>query len=297
VLRQFRKDTNEYTRIFSRVDMSVDLDPNNKTWYDKHNKMALHRFRTCAGDWRVKHTAWDNSELAVLHRKINADILKDGLDAFDSKFNKAFISAMTDKVNAVGGKARGVLSVATRLRRRKGPIFELLGRAQAMKARIQAGENVPKTERYPPEAIAIPAEGQGEGEAEDQDGDEEEGAEGANEEVGGDETQDHDKATGSLGDLSVEELQGIENDNVAEAKRRSLKAHDNVEDFADTDTDAVPRSHLRKGKRTHSHSEQQTEHKRPRTKAGDDIAMAEARARAQAPLEEESDDDEMFMRG
>jgi hypothetical protein len=286
VLRQFRKDTNEYTRLFDRTDMLQGLDPNNKVWFDKHNKQARQRFRNYAGEIAVEHTAWSAAEVAVLYREINAVVLKTGLDSFSRKFKAAFIQTVTDGVNAIGGKNRGVRSVGTRLRRQKGPIFELSERAQALKTRIDGGEKVSKDERYPKEAIEIPkdTEGQDQGEAEDQDE-----AEGDDDEDDY-EAQDQEEGIDNLGESSTEELQRLEDQFVKEAMCRSMNDDDDVQDYADAE--AIFRMRFRKGKRRHSHGEEETENKRQRSKEEDDAAQAEAKARARAPVEQADEDEE-----
>lgn len=156
VLRQFRSDTNEYTRLYDRTDMLLGLDPNNKQWLYGYNKMINQSFRRYTGVKKVKHTFWTAAELEVMYKAVNKMVAEKGLDAFNFKFKKQFITTVMEGVNEAGGNARGFDTVSTKVRRRDGPIFDLLARAQALKARIQAGEQVWKEERYPEEAIAMP---------------------------------------------------------------------------------------------------------------------------------------------
>jgi hypothetical protein len=176
--------------------------------------------------------------------------------------------------------ARSVDGLHSLLRRNKGPIFDLLGRAKAMKARVDGGEDVPDDERYPEEAIPIPAgtDGQEDGEAED-------GANGGGESggTGHDESEtqdDEDVSGGEEDDAGAGEED--EDHFVQDTMRRCITDAVDIADYPLTE--AALRSQFRKRKR--DEPRKVSKNKRPHT------TKAEAMARDPVAADEDEDDTE-----
>lgn len=112
-----------------------------------------------------------------MYKAVNTMVAEKGLDTFNFKLKKTFITTVMEDVNKAGANARGFDTVSTKVRRRDRSIFDLLARAQPSKAKIAAGEQVSKEELYSEEAIAMPEDG----------GDQEEGGEDS---AGDDEAED-----------------------------------------------------------------------------------------------------------
>jgi hypothetical protein len=228
----------------------------------------------------VVHKLWQAEELAVVYRAINGVVCENGLDAFCLRFSRGFVRTLTVRTNAVRGLARSVDGLHSLLRRKKGPIFDLLGRAKAMKARVDGGEDVPDDERYPEEAIPIPAgtDGQEDGEAED-------GANGGGESggTGHDESEtqdDEDVSGGEEDDAGAGEED--EDHFVQDAMRRCMTDAVNIADYPLTE--AALRSQFRKRKRDEPRKVSRS--KRHHT------TKAEAMARDPVAADEDQDDTE-----
>lgn len=103
----------------------------------------------------------------MLCREINRVIREHGLDGYDKLAGKAFSVSILDKINAVHESSRPFDSVGSMMRRRKGPIADLIQRGKDVKAQLDAGETLSKEERYAKEALRIPTTS---GTAEDEDG-------------------------------------------------------------------------------------------------------------------------------
>jgi hypothetical protein len=154
-LRQFRSATNEYTRVTANTGLFKNYDPNNHEF--------LRMYNCWANQWQPRHTGkvsitkvmWSSEELAVLFCEINKLLKKKGILKYKEIHKAEFNNTVTDKINDMTNGSRKGESVASMLRRTKGPVFELVKRAEDIKKRVNDGERLLKKELFPKEAIAM----------------------------------------------------------------------------------------------------------------------------------------------
>jgi hypothetical protein len=116
-----------------------------------------------ANQWQPRHTGkvsitkvmWSIEELAVLFCEINKLLKKKGILKYKEIHKAEFNNTVTDKINDMTNGSRKGESVASMLRHTKGPVFELVKRAEDIKKRVNDGERLLKKELFPKEAIAM----------------------------------------------------------------------------------------------------------------------------------------------
>jgi hypothetical protein len=98
---------------------------------------------------------WKTGELVALFTEINKLLKKEGILKYKAIHMGAFKNMVTNKINKATNGSRKGESVASMLRRTKGPVFELIEHAENIKKRVGEGERLPKKVLFPEEAIAI----------------------------------------------------------------------------------------------------------------------------------------------
>jgi hypothetical protein len=98
---------------------------------------------------------WLSEELAMLFGEINKLLKKKGILQYKEILVAKFNNMVTDKINDTTNGTRKGQSVASMLRRTKGPFFELIERAKDIKKREKGGKRLLKNELFPEEAVAM----------------------------------------------------------------------------------------------------------------------------------------------
>jgi hypothetical protein len=163
VFRRFCSTTHKYEQIHTNAAKLAGIDPNDKGWQYAYNKWIdqMRRRRDAAYIKEVSKDHWSHAERRALYGAINAFVRRAGLAALGfgagTAMGSAHVSAMTEAVNKAGGKGRlrdAVKSqIASAHRRKNKAIFDLLARAEVLRARVARGEKVRRDEMYPEEAI------------------------------------------------------------------------------------------------------------------------------------------------
>jgi hypothetical protein len=155
VLRQFRRATNEYVRVTANMGLVQNCNPNNYEFLRVFNRWANQWNRRHTGKGSVAKMMWKTGELVVLFTEINKLLKKEGILKYKAIHMGAFKNMVTNKINKATNGSRKGESVASMLRRTKGPIFELIEHAEDIKKRVHEGERLPKKVLFPEAAIAI----------------------------------------------------------------------------------------------------------------------------------------------
>jgi hypothetical protein len=163
VFRRFCSTTHKYEQIHTNAAKLAGIDPNDKGWQYAYNKCIdqMRRRRDAAYVKEVSKDHWSHAERRALYGAINAFVRRAGLAALGfgagTAMGSADVSAMTDAVNKAGGKGRlrdAVKSqIASTHGRKNNAIFDLLARAEGLRARVARGEKVRRDEMYQGEAI------------------------------------------------------------------------------------------------------------------------------------------------
>lgn len=185
VLRKFLTSTNEYVSIGENLGLLATVDPNDQVWARKYNSWIQQWNRRSTKAVTVTRKHWSDDEIATLYREVNKVVRKHGLDAYDRLTKTSFAESNIVKINAVRGLSRPTESVASMMRRKKGPIFDLIQRGKGIKARLDAGEILRNEERYPEDALPVAAasDTQTDADNEEEEAEAEEDVEGEEEEV------------------------------------------------------------------------------------------------------------------
>lgn len=169
--RRLDRDTHAYQDIYVNTNILKNVNPNNKRFRTSYNKWVLQfaRRRDPSYTAKIVRVHWNTAERHALYTAINTFCAKLGLHRFgftdDCKLSTAQMQSMADAVNNAHNPLRmaprGVDAVRGQIvsAHDKSPpknkaVFELLARANALRARIASGEAVARAERKP--AFAIP---------------------------------------------------------------------------------------------------------------------------------------------
>ncbi|KAH7083136.1 hypothetical protein BKA63DRAFT_502299 [Paraphoma chrysanthemicola] len=165
LLSMFDADTHQYLDFRLNLAKVKDADPNDDTWRTSFNKWVGQVVRRNTDKKLVVRDPWTAEELAVLFEAINASVYIGGMEtvAVDKLLrasNKVFFQDIAVDVNKVLNRMRTFEAVRAFVRNqitktRSGALFDLTQRAMKIKARIDAGKDIPRNERYPEEAIPI----------------------------------------------------------------------------------------------------------------------------------------------
>jgi hypothetical protein len=162
VFRRFNSITNKYEDIHISLKKLENIDPNDKAFAHAYNKWLdqIKRRRDSEYQKTVSKDHWSAAERRALYTAINAVVRTNGLDAFPSSgihMGKAGMQSIANAVNAVGGSNRRPDAVRSQINSshatKNKAIFELMAVANALRDRLDRGEDVPDAERYPAEAI------------------------------------------------------------------------------------------------------------------------------------------------
>ncbi|KAF1911436.1 hypothetical protein BDU57DRAFT_103930 [Ampelomyces quisqualis] len=165
LFRRFNETTNKYEEIYMNKKKLANVDPNEKLYQYGYNKWIDQIIRRRDSTYvKVVHKDhWSIKERQALFSAVNDYVRRNGLRRFGFdegvKMSKEEMQTMTAAVNAVNGKSRQVDAVRSQIHsshvRKNKAIFELLARAREMRERLARGEKVPRTERYPDQAIPL----------------------------------------------------------------------------------------------------------------------------------------------
>jgi hypothetical protein len=120
LLRLFRSATNEYARATTNMGLFKDCDPNSHEFSRLYNRWAKRRHTR---QIPVPKVRWLSEELAVLFGEINKLLKKKGILQYKEILTAKFNNMVTDKINDTTNGTRKGQSVASMLRRTKGPFL------------------------------------------------------------------------------------------------------------------------------------------------------------------------------
>ncbi|KAH7093154.1 hypothetical protein FB567DRAFT_544542 [Paraphoma chrysanthemicola] len=165
LLRMFDADTHQYLGFRLNIAKVRDADPKDDAWRTSFNKWVSQLVRRNTERKVVVRDHWTTEELAVLFKAINASVYTNGMetvavDKLPKAWNKVFFEDIAVNVNKVLDRMRTFEAVRAYVRNqitktKSGAIFDLTQRAMKLKARIDTGEDIPRNERYPEEAIPV----------------------------------------------------------------------------------------------------------------------------------------------
>ena len=151
-------------RIVQHIHIGIsklkDIDPNDKVWKDAYNKWIDQISRRSNADYEKKKTRdhWTAGEICAMYTAINAFIHDNGIDAYDT-MTSADLQAITDAINAVGGKARGLDALRGQItsahETKNHTMWYLREHARDFRLMIEGGGEVTDDERYPEHIIPL----------------------------------------------------------------------------------------------------------------------------------------------
>ncbi|CAN9175906.1 unnamed protein product [Alternaria alternata] len=159
-LRRFNARTHAYEHIHIGISKLKDIDPNDKVWKDAYNKWIDQISRRSNADYEKKKTRdhWTAGEICAMYTAINAFIHDNGIDAYDT-MTSADLQAITDAINAVGGKARGLDALRGQItsahETKNHTMWYLREHARDFRLMIEGGGEVTDDERYPEHIIPL----------------------------------------------------------------------------------------------------------------------------------------------
>ncbi|KAJ4344332.1 hypothetical protein N0V95_006123 [Ascochyta clinopodiicola] len=170
--RRLNRDTHAYQDIYVNTNMLNNVDPNDKRFRTSYNKWILQfaRRRDAMYTQKVARVHWSVAERRALYTAINTFCAKFGIHRFgfteDCKLSTAQLQLMADAVNAAPNPLRvtprgvdavrgQIISAHDKAQPKNKAVFDLTARAVALRARVTAGEAVPRAERKPRLAIAL----------------------------------------------------------------------------------------------------------------------------------------------
>lgn len=169
--RRLDRDTHAYQDIYINTNMLSNVDPNDKAFKTSYNKWVLQfaRRRDATYTQKVARVHWSVAERRVLYTGINSFCAKFGIHRFgfteDCKLSTRQLQLMADAVNAASNPLRTtprgvdavrgqIISAHNKTQPKNKEIFDLLGTAMALRARLATGEVISRAERKPRAAIA-----------------------------------------------------------------------------------------------------------------------------------------------
>ncbi|KAH6633238.1 hypothetical protein C7974DRAFT_471429 [Boeremia exigua] len=170
--RRLRRDTFEFEDIYVNTKILETVDPNNKRFRTSYNKWVLQfaRRRDATYTQKVVRVHWSVPERRALYAGINTFCAKFGIHRFgfteDCKLSTRQLQLLADAVNATQNPLRlvprgvdavrgQIVSAHDRAAPKNKAVFELLVTADKLRARIAAGEVLPRAERKPKAAIPL----------------------------------------------------------------------------------------------------------------------------------------------
>ncbi|CAG5158549.1 uncharacterized protein ALTATR162_LOCUS5137 [Alternaria atra] len=159
-LRRFNARTHAYEHIHIGTSKLNNIDPNNKMWKDAYNKWIDQISRRSNANYQKKKTRdhWTIGEICAMYTAINAFVHENGIDAYDS-MSTSDLSAITDAINAVGGKARGLDALRGQItsahETKNHTMWYLRENAREFRLMIEGGGKVSDEERYPEHIIPL----------------------------------------------------------------------------------------------------------------------------------------------
>lgn len=170
--RRLNRNTHQYEDMYINTNMLRNVDPNNKRFRTSYNKWVLQfaRRRDATYTQKVARVHWSVAERRALYTATNTFCAKFGINKFgfteDCKLSTKQLQLMADAVNAAPNPLRSaprgvdavrgqIISAHDKDQPKNKAIFDLLGRAVVLRARVAGGEAVPRAERKPQFAIAL----------------------------------------------------------------------------------------------------------------------------------------------
>lgn len=170
--RRLDRDTHAYQDMYVNTNMLRNVDPNDKRFRTSYNKWILQfaRRRDATYTQKVARVHWSVAERQALYTGINSFCAKFCIHRFgfteDCKLSTKQLQLMADGVNSAPNPLRTtprgvdavrgqIISAHNRAQPKNKAIFDLLGRAVALRARTARGEVIPRAERKPHAAIAL----------------------------------------------------------------------------------------------------------------------------------------------
>lgn len=169
--RRLSRDTHAFEDIYVNVNHLKNVDPNNSTFRTVYNKWVLQIARRQDANYtqKVARVHWNAAERRALYTAINAFCARFGIHRFgfadECKLSTNALQMMADAVNAAPNPsrcdARGIDAVRGQITsaHNKSPpknkaVFDLLAQSTGFRARMAAGEVIPKAVRKPKAAIS-----------------------------------------------------------------------------------------------------------------------------------------------
>ncbi|KAJ4381703.1 hypothetical protein N0V86_003067 [Didymella sp. IMI 355093] len=170
--RRLDRDTYAYQDMYVNTNLLKSVDPNNKQFRTAYNKWVLQfaRRQDASYTQKVARVHWNAAERRALFTAINVFCSKFGIHKFgvveECRLSAEQLQLMADAVNASPNPSRSeprgvdavrgqITSAHNKSQPKNKPIFDLLAKGVAFRARMSGGETIPEAEQKPKAAISL----------------------------------------------------------------------------------------------------------------------------------------------